>query len=176
MSQEGSVPKQDIRLVAAGECEEVNTALGVVAAFGGFDNEASALLSSLQNDLFDLQADLGSAVAGEHPEVQVSEEYVQRLERAYAAYSDQLEPTDGAVLPGGTVSAALLFQARTVARRAERTAWAAAEAHTDSVNPMVARYLNRLSALLFVLARVSNIEHGDSIWWPGHSVAPAAAS
>lgn len=169
----GEVPKDDLRLVACGSCEEVNAGIGMAMAFGGFDTDETATLSSLQNDLYDLQADLGTPVPtdGTDETLRVQEAHVERLERACDYYSDSLRSTDGSVLPGGTVPAALLYQARTVARRAERDAWASVQQHQETVNPLAARYLNRLSALLFVLARHANTEHGDSIWRPGNSVS-----
>lgn len=166
-----------MRLVASGACEEANAAIGVAISFGGFDNETFATVSSLQNDLFDLQSDLGSAMTGApDEELHVTDAHIERLERACEHYSADLVSTDGSVLPAGTVSAALLFQARTIARRAERDTWAAIEQFGNDVNPLTGRYLNRLSSLLFVLARMANFEHGDSVWRPGNSVAPAPAA
>jgi len=92
---------------------------------------------------------------------------VADLERACDEHNEGLPTLRSFVLPGGTPGAALLHTARTVVRRAERSAWAALEAYPDSVNPVTARYLNRLSDLMFILARAANAEHGDVLWKPG---------
>ncbi|MGH3447493.1 MAG: cob(I)yrinic acid a,c-diamide adenosyltransferase [Nocardioidaceae bacterium] len=169
----GEVGKQDVRVVAHGGCEEANAAIGVVLALGSLTTYVTATLASVQDDLFDLAADLSEPVSRQtESTVRIVDAHIERLERACDHYSSQLTPKDGEVLPGGTVASALMYQARTVVRRAERNTWVAVEQHPDSVNPLTARYLNRLSSMLFVLARGANVEHGDSIWRPGASVTP----
>ena len=102
-----------------------------------------------------------------HPPLRVTAAYVERLERWCDHYNAALEPLRSFILPGGTPGAALLHVARTVARRAERSAWAAIEQHGESMNVEAAKYLNRLSDLLFILARHANRERGDVLWVPG---------
>jgi cob(I)alamin adenosyltransferase len=97
----------------------------------------------------------------------VDDRYVSDLERACDQYNEGLPTLRSFLLPGGTPGAALLHTARTVVRRAERSAWAALEAYGDSMNPLTARYLNRLSDLLFILARAANGSRGDVLWKPG---------
>ncbi len=130
---------------------------------------STRLLLRLQNELFDVGSDLCNPVA-EHPRyppLRIDEEYVTRLEQACDQYNEGLPVLRSFVLPGGTPGGALLHTARAVARRAERSAWAAIEAHGPSVSPLPARYLNRLSDLLFILARRANEPDGDLLWRPG---------
>ncbi len=102
-----------------------------------------------------------------YPPLRVEESYISDLERACDEYNEGLPTLRSFILPGGTPGAALLHTARTVVRRAERSAWAALEAYPDSVNPATAKYLNRLSDLLFILARRANADRGDVLWKPG---------
>jgi cob(I)alamin adenosyltransferase len=160
--------KTDPRLVAYADVDEANSAIGVAVSLGGLTEEIATLLQRVQNDLFDVGADLCTPVARdpEFPPLRVTEEYVTRLEAACDAHNEGLPTLRSFVLPGGTAGAALLHVARTVVRRAERTTWAALDAHED-MNPLTARYLNRLSDLLFILGRLANAEHGDVLWKPG---------
>jgi len=161
------VPKDHPRVAAYGSVDELNAALGLLVAGdpGGAENE---LLRSVQNDLFDVGADLCVPVADspEFPPLRVTDAQVERLERACDEFNEGLRKLDSFLLPGGTPGAALLHQARTVVRRAERSAWALLEADPDRTAPVPARYLNRLSDLLFILARVANPD-GDVLWTPG---------
>jgi cob(I)alamin adenosyltransferase len=160
--------KTDPRLAAYADVDEANSAIGVAIALGGLDEDVAALLTRIQNDLFDVGADLCTPVV-DNPEfapLRVTEEYVTRLEADCDTHNAELPTLRSFVLPGGTPGAALLHAARTVARRAERATWAALEAY-DDVNPLTARYLNRLSDLLFILARKANAERGDVLWKPG---------
>jgi cob(I)alamin adenosyltransferase len=173
------VPKTDPRLVAYADVDETNSVLGVAMALGAPSPEVAALLRSVQNDLFDVGADLCTpgtppgAPAPEHPPLRITVEYTQRLEAACDAANEQLAALTSFILPGGTALAALLHQARTVARRAERSVWALLAADAERTNPETARYLNRLSDLLFILARAANPD-GDVLWEPGaHSGAHA---
>ena len=163
------VDKNDPRLVAYADVDEANCAIGTALALGGLDPGVTALLTRIQNELFDVGADLCNPVVSdpEYPPLRVDEGYVTDLERACDEHNEGLPTLRSFVLPGGTPGAALLHTARTVVRRAERSAWAALEAYPDSVNPVAARYLNRLSDLMFILARAANAEHGDVLWKPG---------
>lgn len=170
----GELSKHDVRLVAYGDCEEANAAIGLALALGGFTPQLIATLASVQDDLFDLAADLRVPVtqAMPPPTVRISEAHIERLERAGRHYGSELSELPGHALPGGTLAAAGLHHARTVVRRAERSLWAAIDRYPAAINPLVARYLGRLSSLLFVLARAANAEHGDTLWRPGASVRP----
>jgi len=164
--------KTDPRLAAYADVDEANCAIGVAVALGDLPAEISSLLVQLQNELFDVGADLCNPVspAAEpppYPPLRISEEYVTRLEQACDRFNEGLPVLRSFVLPGGTVGAAALHTARAVVRRAERSAWAALEAHGQAVSPLPARYLNRLSDLLFILARRANEPGGDVLWKPG---------
>ena len=165
--------KTDPRLVAFADVDETNSSVGVALAVGGLPADVADLLRTVQNDLFDVGADLCTPVRPDpaHPPLRVTEEYVTRLEGACDEYNARLEKLRSFVLPGGSAGAALLHVARTVARRAERATWAALDVHGETMNPLTARYLNRLSDLLFILARVANTAalggSGDVLWQPG---------
>jgi cob(I)alamin adenosyltransferase len=179
--------KTDPRLAAYADVDEANSAIGVAIALGDLDTalgergaEIARLLTRVQNELFDVGADLcmpvtpegdGERAGGEAQStaapLRVDESYVTRLERECDHYNADLGKLRSFVLPGGTPAAALLHAARTVVRRAERTTWAAIEAKGESIGTMPAKYLNRLSDLLFILARVANAEVGDVLWQPG---------
>jgi cob(I)alamin adenosyltransferase len=169
----GEVSKTDARVVAYAECDEANAAVSVAIAGGALPVHIVSMLASVQNDLFDLVTDLSNPVAGES-DARIQEEHLQRLERAIDHFAQEATDLSGMILPGGTLAAALLYQARGVVRRAERTVWAAIEAFPDQLNPLTARYLNRLSALLFVIARGANVEHGDVLWAPEASARAMA--
>ena len=167
----GEVSKNDPRVVAHAEVDAANAAVAVAMASGGVSPEVSAMLVSVQNDLFDLMADLLVPYRGNHPaDARIIPEHVERLERAIDHFRQEAKDLSGMLLPGGTLSAALLYQARTAVRRAERAVWAALDEYGDVVNSETGRYLNRLSGLLFVMARVANAEHGDVMWVPESSV------
>ena len=162
--------KTDTRLAAYADVEEANCAIGVAISIGQFGPELSGLLSRIQNELFDVGADLANPVTDRppaFPPLRIDETYISRLETACDQYNEGLPVLRSFVLPGGTPGAALLHTARTVTRRAERSAWAAANEHGDTVNPLTAKYLNRLSDLLFILGRQDNADHGDVLWKPG---------
>ena len=161
--------KTDPRLVAYADVDEANSAIGVALALGDLPADIVRLLIRVQHDMFDVGADLCTPVVAE-PErerLRVEDSYLERLEQACDEYNERLTKLRSFILPGGTPGAALLHVARTVARRAERSAWAAIDVYGDSVNPLAARYLNRLSDLLFILARSANAERGDVLWQPG---------
>ncbi len=161
--------KTDSRLGAYADVDEANAAIGVVLALSDVDAEVAELLRGIQNDLFDVGADLATPVIPnpEHPPLRVTEDYITRLEVACDEYNAALEPLRSFILPGGTPTAALLHVARTTVRRAERTTWQALHEHGPSMNALPAQYLNRLSDLLFILCRYANLEHGDVLWEPG---------
>ncbi|RFU39894.1 cob(I)yrinic acid a,c-diamide adenosyltransferase [Actinomadura logoneensis] len=177
--------KTDPRLAAYADVDEANAAIGVALTMGGLREDVAAALTRVQNDLFDVGADLCAPVVPdpEYPPLRVTVSYVDALEALCDEFNADLEPLRSFILPGGTPGAALLHVARTVTRRAERTAWAAIAEHgsapldesgrpvedaaDNGVNPLTAQYLNRLSDLLFILGRVANAEHGDVLWKPG---------
>jgi len=171
--------KTDPRLVAYADVDEANSAIGVVLALGtdaasGLDEGVAGLLVRVQNDLFDVGADLCTPLSDTppaHPPLRVTQPYVDDLETACDTYNATLEPLRSFVLPGGTRASAFLHVARTVTRRAERAVWAAVEQHgtgpDGGVNPLTAQYLNRLSDLLFILCRYANRAQGDVLWTPG---------
>jgi cob(I)alamin adenosyltransferase len=169
------VAKTDPRLVAYADVDEANSVIGVALAVGRPATEIADLLSSIQNDLFDVGADLCTPIVPnpEFPPLRVTAAYTERLEQACDTWNAELANLTSFILPGGTPAAALLHQARTVARRAERSVWALMAVDAERTNPETARYLNRLSDLLFILARVAN-PGGDVLWEPGaHSGAHA---
>jgi cob(I)alamin adenosyltransferase len=161
--------KTDPRLGAYADVDEANSAIGVALTVGDLRPDIAALLTRIQNEMFDVGADLCNPVTPDsaHSALRVTEDYVTALEQACDDHNAGLDTLRSFILPGGTAGAALLHVARTVVRRAERSTWAAIEAHGDTVNPLTARYLNRLSDLLFILARQANVEHGDVLWRPG---------
>jgi ATP:cob(I)alamin adenosyltransferase len=163
------VGKGDPRLAAYADVDEANCAIGTALALGQLDSGIAALLTRIQNELFDVGADLCNPIVSDpkYPPLRVEESYVTDLERACDAFNEGLPTLRSFILPGGTPGAALLHTARTVVRRAERSAWAALETYPDSVSPATAKYLNRLSDLLFILARRANEDHGDVLWKPG---------
>jgi cob(I)alamin adenosyltransferase len=163
------VAKGDPRLAAYADVDEANCAIGTALALGQLDPDIAALLTRVQNELFDVGADLCNPVVAEpkYPPLRVEESYISDLERACDEHNEGLPVLRSFILPGGTPGAALLHTARTVVRRAERSAWAALEAYPGSVNPDTAKYLNRLSDLLFILARRANAGRGDVLWKPG---------
>jgi cob(I)alamin adenosyltransferase len=161
------VPKLDLRIAAYGTSDELNAHLGVVLA-GECPDAVRAVLERVQNELFDLGADLSVPMAVEG-RLRVAQSQVDALERDCDELNASLPELRSFVLPGGSPAAAALHVARTVCRRAEREALAAAAA--NDVNPLVAVYLNRLSDLLFILSRAANAASGreEPLWRPGAS-------
>jgi cob(I)alamin adenosyltransferase len=160
--------KTDPRIVAYADTDECNAALGVALALGNLKPDIRAVLTAVQNDLFDVGADLCNPLSADppYPPLRITEAYVERLEGWCDEYNEHLPALDSFVLPGGTAGAALLHTARTVARRAERSTWALQEADGERTSVLPAKYLNRLSDLLFILARTANPD-GDVKWVPG---------
>lgn len=168
LSDFSRVAKTDSRLVAYADCDEANAALGVAIALGAPEPAVAAVLRGIQNDLFDAGADLSTPVVEnpKYPPLRITPAYIERLEARCDEFNAELAPLNSFILPGGTPLAALLHTARTVVRRAERSAWAAVAAHPDDTSALPAKYLNRLSDLLFILSRYTNPE-GDVLWRPG---------
>jgi cob(I)alamin adenosyltransferase len=165
---EGSrVPKTDLRIEAYGSVDELNSLLGLVLA-GGLPEEFRPWLEQVQNDLFDLGADLSVPLEDERRErLRVTSGQVERLEELCDLVNSRLEPLRSFILPGGTEVASRLHVARAVCRRAERRAAALAQA--EDVNPAALAYLNRLSDLLYILARAANAGSPEPLWRPGSS-------
>jgi cob(I)alamin adenosyltransferase len=161
--------KTDARLAAYADTDEANSAIGVAVTMGQLPAGITALLLRIQNELFDVGADLCNPVTENpaYPPLRVDETYITGLERACDEFNEGLPVLRSFVLPGGSPASALLHVARTVVRRAERSTWAAIEVSGDSMNPLTARYLNRLSDLLFILSRKVNEPDGDLLWKPG---------
>jgi cob(I)alamin adenosyltransferase len=161
--------KNDLRLIAYADVDEANCVIGVAVATSDLSDDVRAVLLRIQNELFDVGADLCTPVvpAPEHPPLRVETDYIERLETEIDAYNADLPALRSFVLPGGTAASAHLHVARTVVRRAERATWAAMAEHGDQMSDLPATYLNRLSDLLFVLARHANLEAGDILWKPG---------
>ncbi|MDQ2586067.1 MULTISPECIES: cob(I)yrinic acid a,c-diamide adenosyltransferase [Saccharothrix] len=162
------VPKTSPRISAYADVDETNAALGVALALGGLADDVAAVVRQVQNDLFDVGADLCTPIVEdpEYPPLRVTQPYVDRLEGWCDEFNSRLGKLSSFILNGGTPGAALLHQARTIARRAERSTWGLVEAEAEATNPLTAKYLNRLSDLLFILARVANPD-GDVLWQPG---------
>lgn len=160
--------KNDPRLEAYATVDEANSTIGVVLSCD-LPEDVRILLVRIQNDLFDVGADLCTPVVDkpEFEPLRVLESQITYIEDSIDAYNSDLQPLRSFVLPSGTAASAHLHVARTVVRRAERRTWTAIHSFGGGVNPLTAKYLNRLSDLLFVLARVANKEVGDQLWVPG---------
>jgi cob(I)alamin adenosyltransferase len=165
--------KTDPRIAAYADTDECNAAIGVALALGGLADDIREVLTAVQNDLFDVGADLCNPIsdAPEWPPLRITEGYVTRLETWCDAFNERVPAMDSFVLPGGTAGAALLHVARTVARRAERSVWALLDVDPQRTSTLPAKYLNRLSDLLFILSRVANPD-GDVKWVPGGVASP----
>jgi cob(I)alamin adenosyltransferase len=162
------VRKTDPRIAAYADTDESNAAIGVALALGQLSSEVRDVLTVVQNDLFDVGADLATPIVPEPkwPPLRITEDYVDRVEAWCDQFNAGLPKLESFILPGGTPGAALLHVARTVARRAERSGWTLIEHDPDRVNVLAVKYLNRLSDLLFILCRVAN-PGGDVLWKPG---------
>lgn len=161
--------KTDLRLAAYADVDEANAHIGVALGVPGLEEDVKALLLRIQNDLFDVGADLCTPVVENPPyePLRITQEYVDRLEAWCDEYNEHLPNLRSFILNGGTPAAAQLHVVRTVVRRAERSAWAAFEEHGAVMNALAITYLNRLSDLVFILARHANREQGDVLWVPG---------
>jgi len=167
-----AVSKASLRVCAYGEVDELNAVLGLARQEMAAQPQIDAMLARIQNDLFDLGADLATPASGEFPALRIVASQVTRLETEIDALNAELAPLTSFVLPGGSRAAALLHLGRTVCRRAERSATAFLEAlgadgSSAEVHREAVRYLNRLSDLLFVASRYANEKGaGDVLWIP----------
>lgn len=168
--------KNDPRLLAYADTDETNSAIGVALAAGDLPEQLRPILLRVQNELFDVGADLCTPIVPDptYPPLRVEQPWIDDLEADCDRLNEQVETLRSFILPGGTAGSAYLHLARTIARRAERSAWLALETYGDQpgdpggINPLTARYLNRLSDLLFLAARVANLDAGgDVLWQPG---------
>lgn len=172
--------KTDLRVEAYGHVDEANSVLGVATAADDLPAALLAPLRLIQNELFDLGADLSTPLADDPPwpPLRIEPAGVERLEGWCDEWSEVVGPLDSFILPGGSQTAAQLHVARTIVRRAERTAWAAADQHgidiAGGLSSTALTYLNRLSDLLFLAARMANREVGDVLWVPGTDRAESA--
>jgi cob(I)alamin adenosyltransferase len=169
------VPKTDLRVGAYADTDETNAAVGVAVAMDGLSDGARGVLRQVQNDLFDVGADLCTPIRPDpaYPPLRITARYLERLEQWCDEYNAALPKLNSFVLPGGTPGAAALHVARTVCRRAERSVWRLVDQDPEGTNILAARYLNRLSDLLFILARTANPD-GDVLWRPGESTGQAS--
>ncbi len=163
------VAKDSTRIEAIGAVDEANAVIGILRLHTRDAPAADAMLGRIQNDLFDLGADLAvPGAAGQR--LRLAEAQCARLEAEIAALNADLAPLSSFILPGGSPAAAHAHLARTIIRRAER--WVVRLAAQEAVNPVLVRYLNRLSDHLFVLSRALNTPHQDVLWVPGAHRAP----
>jgi cob(I)alamin adenosyltransferase len=163
------VAKTDLRIAAYGDVDELNSVIGVARATR-LSAESEGALSRIQNELFDVGADLAVPGAADD-RLRVTDAQVEALERDCDAFNEPLPALESFVLPAGGATASALHHARTVCRRAERSVVALADTRQGQVNPVVIRYLNRLSDMLFVMARAANHDSGagDVLWEPGET-------
>ncbi len=162
------VPKTHPRIEAYGCVDELNAQLGLALAAGALPDDIAAIVRRIQNELFDVGADLAVPHGDDRSRLRVTADYVTTLEQDCDRFNAVLEPLHSFVLPGGTPAAAHLHVARTVCRRAERRT-----IDVEDGNPEVVRYLNRLSDLLFILSRTAN-GPDEPLWQPGATHAPDA--
>ncbi|MBB3385754.1 cob(I)yrinic acid a,c-diamide adenosyltransferase [Rhizobium sp. WW22] len=163
--------KHDLRVESYGTVDEANSAIGVARLHMGDMPEIDALLMRIQNDLFDLGADLSTPETDEplpYEPLRITDHQVERLEHDIDLLNADLEPLKSFVLPAGSAASAHLHLARTIARRAERLMVALSREQGERVSPAALKYVNRLSDLLFVAARYANDKgRGDVLWVPG---------
>lgn len=180
--------KDDPRVAAYGDVDETNSVIGVALTHPGMTTEMAAMFARVQNDLFDLGADLSNPLVADpaYPPLRIDAAAVQRLEQWCDEFGDPLPTLRSFILPGGTPSGATLHLARTACRRAERSAWAAVAAFgtemapagshaPGGINILAVKYLNRLSDLLFICARAVNGTDHEVLWVPGGERAESAA-
>ncbi|MBG9355208.1 cob(I)yrinic acid a,c-diamide adenosyltransferase [Corynebacterium belfantii] len=170
LSDFSRVSKNDPRLAAYADCDELNASIGQALALTTLPEDVVTVLKRVQNELFDAGADLSTPIQGnpQYPPLRIEQSYIDALEADCDRFNEQLEALNSFILPGGTPGAAMLHVARTIARRAERAAWAAVEAVPETTSVLPARYLNRLSDLLFIMSRLAN-NSNDVKWVPGGS-------
>lgn len=170
------VAKTHPRIEAFADVDETNSAIGVALALGALPPDITQPLNIIQNDLFDVGADLCTPIDPEpkFPPLRVTDNQVEQLEHWCDEFNAKLSKLDSFILPGGTTGASLLHQARAITRRAERAVWVLLEHEPEHTNKTPSRYLNRLSDLLFILARTAN-SGGDVLWRPGGDRESTAA-
>ena len=165
--------KSDLRIASYGTVDETNAAIGVARLATAGDDRLDPMLARIQNDLFDLGADLATPPAPDEAEgarLRLTNAQVERLEREIDALNAALTPLRSFVLPGGTPAAAALHVARTVCRRAERLIVDLVHHENEAVGAPALHYVNRLSDFLFVAARCANRDgHDDVLWVPGRN-------
>jgi cob(I)alamin adenosyltransferase len=191
LSDLSPISKTDPRVEAYGDVDEANSAIGLALASGDLSKDVAAVLQAVQNEMFDVGADLSNPLrvadsADNPPQLRITQEYIDRLEAWCDQFGDPLPNLTSFILPGGSPAAAQLHLARTVVRRAERAAWLAVQAYgaepiadkqrPGGVNTLAITYLNRLSDLLFILTRVVNGPDGDVLWIPGGDRSHSSAS
>src|SRR6188472_322251 len=191
LSDLSPISKTDPRVEAYGDVDEANSAIGLALASGDLSKDVAAVLRAVQNEMFDVGADLSNPLrvadsVDNPPQLRITQEYIDRLEAWCDQFGDPLPNLKSFILPGGAPAAAQLHMARTVVRRAERVAWVAIQAYgieavddaeqPGGVNTLAITYLNRLSDLLFILTRVVNGIDGDVLWIPGGDRGHSSAS
>ena len=191
LSDLSPISKTDPRVEAYGDVDEANSAIGIALASGGLSKDVAAVLRAVQNEMFDVGADLSNPLrvadsADTPSQLRITQGYIDRLEAWCDQFGDPLPNLKSFILPGGSPAAAQLHLARTVVRRAERAAWLAVQAYgaepiadkkrPGGVNTLAITYLNRLSDLLFILTRVVNGPDGDVLWIPGGDRSHSSAS
>lgn len=163
--------KYDLRIAAFGTVDEANACVGMARLHTGDDAKLDAMLSRMQNDFFDLGADLATPDTGEaldYEPLRITDGQVERVEQEIDDLNADLDALRSFILPGGSAASAALHLARTVARRAERLMVELSEKPDEPVNPAALRYINRVSDLLFVAARCANANGRDDVLWvPG---------
>ncbi|NBE97443.1 cob(I)yrinic acid a,c-diamide adenosyltransferase [Nonomuraea sp. KC401] len=167
LSDMSPAPKTDLRLAAYADVEEANAHLGVALSHGTLPADLAEVLVRVQNELFDVGADLATPVVAnpDFPPLRVEQSYIDWLEMQCDRFNAGLKPLRSFILPGGDPATAALHVARVTVRRAERTAWTALRAH-DDMNVLTAKYLNRLSDLLFIACRIAHAGN-EILWKPG---------
>ncbi len=178
--------KTDPRVAAYGDVDEANCVLGIALATGGVPDAVATALREVQNELFDVGADLSNPVVAEPAwePLRIVQPSIDRLEAWCDEFGEDLPDLRSFILPGGSLAGAHLHLARTVVRRAERAGWRAAETYglgvqaegePGGVNPLALTYLNRLSDLLFIAARATDAAEGEVLWVPGKDREPTDA-
>lgn len=179
LSDNSVARKTDLRVEAYGQVDETNTAVGVALALDDVPGDIAEVLRHIQNELFDVGADLSNPVVADppYPPLRIEQPSIDLLESWIDGFGEKLPNLRSFILPGGSKLAAQLHVARTTVRRAERTAWAAVEQYGGEngvdephggVNLLAVKYLNRLSDLFFNLARYANLGGpGETLWIPG---------
>lgn len=186
LSDMSVAPKTDPRVDAYGHVDEANCVIGIALATGGVPDAVAAALREVQNELFDVGADLSNPVVSNPAwePLRIIQPSVDRLEAWCDEFGDDLPALRSFILPGGSLAGSYLHLARTVVRRAERAGWRAAERFglgvqaadaPGGLNPLALTYLNRLSDLLFIVARATDGPEGEVLWVPGKDREPADA-